>query len=68
MTGLEVEKCHIMEIACLITDKYLKPVSNCLNVVVHQSDEILENMSDWCKEQHKKVNMYLSLIIIMYLC
>ncbi|XP_020291659.1 probable oligoribonuclease isoform X2 [Pseudomyrmex gracilis] len=57
MTGLEVEKCHIMEIACLITDKYLKPVSNCLNVVVHQSDEILENMSDWCKEQHKKTGL-----------
>jgi len=55
MTGLEVETCHILEIACLITDKQLTPKSDCLNIVVHQSDEILENMSKWCQIQHKKV-------------
>lgn len=55
MTGLEVETCHIMEIACLITDEQLTPKSDCLNIVVHQSDEILETMSKWCQVQHKKV-------------
>lgn len=54
MTGLEVEKCHILELACLITDEQLKPASDCLNIIIHQSDEILENMSNWCKVQHKK--------------
>lgn len=55
MTGLEVEQCHILELACLITDEQLKPMSDCLNIIIHQTDEILENMSNWCKVQHKKV-------------
>lgn len=54
MTGLEVEQCHILELACLITDEQLKPMSDCLNIIIHQTDEILENMSNWCKVQHKK--------------
>lgn len=54
MTGLEVETCHILEIACLITNKELIPKSDCLNIVIHQSNEILENMSKWCQKQHKK--------------
>ncbi|XP_072761706.1 probable oligoribonuclease isoform X1 [Anoplolepis gracilipes] len=57
MTGLDVEKCHILEIACLITDEQLKPVSNCLNIIINHSNEILENMSDWCKVQHKKTDL-----------
>lgn len=54
MTGLEVEQCHILELACLITDEQLKPVSDCLNIIIHQTDQVLENMSNWCKVQHKK--------------
>lgn len=57
MTGLVPENCHILEIACLITNEHLTPVSEYLNIVIHQSDEILETMSDWCKIQHKKVNI-----------
>lgn len=57
MTGLDVEKCHIMEIACLITDEHLHSVSDCLNLVIYQPREILENMSDWCKVQHKKTGL-----------
>lgn len=58
MTGLDVEKCHILEIACLITDEDLTLMSDCLNIVVHQPNEILENMSDWCKVQHKKAIIF----------
>ncbi|KAL6261198.1 probable oligoribonuclease [Pogonomyrmex barbatus] len=54
MTGLDVEKCHILEVACFITDEQLELASDYLNIVVHQPDEILENMSDWCKLYHKK--------------
>ena len=57
MTGLEVERCHILELACLITDEQLRPASDYLNIIIHQSDEILENMSDWCKVQHKKTGL-----------
>jgi len=54
MTGLEVETCHILEIACFITDEQLQLASDDLNIVVHQPDEVLKNMSDWCKLQHRK--------------
>lgn len=70
MTGLEVEKYHILEIACLITDQNLSPVSDYLDIVIHQSDEILNNMTDWCKTQHKKAiihNYYINVIVIHFI-
>lgn len=54
MTGLEVETCHILEVACFITDEQLELASDDLNIVIHQSDKILENMSDWCNLHHSK--------------
>lgn len=54
MTGLEVETCHILEVACFITDQELELTSDYLNIVIHQSGEVLKNMSEWCKLQHKK--------------
>lgn len=58
MTGLDVDTSHILEVACVITDNNLKIVSQDLNIVIHQPDEILENMSKWCVEVHKKVCKY----------
>ncbi|XP_071575025.1 oligoribonuclease-like isoform X2 [Temnothorax nylanderi] len=57
MTGLEVDKHHILEIACIVTDKKLKIVSEELNIVIHQPDTILENMNEWCKENHTKTGL-----------
>ncbi|XP_011165727.1 probable oligoribonuclease [Solenopsis invicta] len=57
MTGLDVDKDHILEIACLVTDKNLNVISEDLNIVIHQSDIILENMNDWCKENHTKTGL-----------
>ncbi|XP_011172675.1 probable oligoribonuclease [Solenopsis invicta] len=54
MTGLEVETCHILEVACFVTDEHLELASDYLNIVIYQSDKVLQNMSDWCKLQHKK--------------
>ncbi|EFN83341.1 Oligoribonuclease, mitochondrial [Harpegnathos saltator] len=54
MTGLDVENNHILEIACLITDENLISVDDYLNLIIYQPNEILENMTDWCKVQHKK--------------
>lgn len=56
MTGLDVDKDHILEIACIVTDKKLNIISEELNIVIHQPDAILENMNDWCKENHTKVS------------
>lgn len=55
MTGLDVFKDHILEVACLITDEKLNIKSSTFSQIVHQSDEILNEMNDWCKINHKKV-------------
>ncbi|KAL0100431.1 hypothetical protein PUN28_019640 [Cardiocondyla obscurior] len=57
MTGLHVETCHILELACFVTDEQLEIASDHLDIVIHQSNEVLENMSDWCKLQHKKTGL-----------
>ncbi|KAH7945039.1 hypothetical protein HPB49_005622 [Dermacentor silvarum] len=54
LTGLNLETGRIMEVACLVTDKDLNPLSGGLNLVLHQPDDILEEMGDWCKEHHGK--------------
>ncbi|XP_076391958.1 putative oligoribonuclease isoform X3 [Megachile rotundata] len=57
MTGLDINTDYILEIACLITDKNLQVISKDLNIVVHQPDEILNNMNDWCLQTHKKTGL-----------
>jgi len=66
MTGLEVETCHILEVACFITDQELQLTSDYLNIVIHQSDEVLKNMSEWCKLQHRKVIIFPSSPLILF--
>ncbi|CAK9830684.1 orn [Anthophora retusa] len=55
MTGLDISTSHILEVACLITDRNLEIISEDLNIVIHQSDEILDNMNDWCLTNHKRL-------------
>lgn len=55
MTGLDIEKDHILEIACLITDNSLKIISDELCIVIHQSDKILDSMNEWSRKHHKIV-------------
>jgi oligoribonuclease len=52
MTGLNVAEDCILEIAAVITDKDLNLIAEGPSLVIHQSDEILESMNDWCKKQH----------------
>ncbi|CAL1688461.1 unnamed protein product [Lasius platythorax] len=53
MTGLDIEKDHILEIACIVTDKTLKIISKELNIIIHQSNIILDNMNAWSLRQHR---------------
>ncbi|XP_054006837.1 probable oligoribonuclease [Hylaeus anthracinus] len=57
MTGIDVNTNHILEVACLITNKNLEVVSTDLNIVIHQPDEILENMTQWCIKNHTKTGL-----------
>lgn len=52
MTGLDVDKDKIMEIACLITDADLDVVATGPDIIIHQPNEILKNMNPWCISQH----------------
>ena len=53
MTGLDVTQDVILEIAVAVTDKNLEIIAEGPSLVIHQSNEILESMNDWCKKQHK---------------
>lgn len=52
MTGLDVSKDKILEIAVVVTDKDLALVAEGPSLVIHYSQEILDAMNDWCKKQH----------------
>ena len=54
MTGLDVEKETILEIACIITEGNLNIVERGPNLIIHHEDEILNNMNAWCIEHHGK--------------
>ncbi|WGE89637.1 oligoribonuclease [Actinobacillus arthritidis] len=52
MTGLDPEKERIIEVATIITDKDLNILAEGPVLTVHQSDELLNKMSDWCIKTH----------------
>lgn len=54
MTGLEPEVDVILEIATIITDSELNILAQGPTFAVHQSDEVLNSMNEWCIEHHGK--------------
>ncbi|XP_037136377.1 small fragment nuclease isoform X1 [Syngnathus acus] len=54
MTGLDIENDTILEMACMITDSNLNVLAEGPNLIINQSNEQLESMSEWCKEHHGK--------------
>lgn len=54
MTGLDPEQDVILEIASVVTDSELNIIAEGPVFAIHQSDDVLENMSEWCIEQHGK--------------
>jgi oligoribonuclease len=54
MTGLEPNVDVILEIASIITDSHLNILAEGPVFAIHQSDEVLDNMSEWCVEHHGK--------------
>lgn len=55
MSGLDVQKDKIMEIACLVTDDQLNILSELEPIIVHQPNSVLDSMSEWCQTTHAKV-------------
>lgn len=52
MTGLNIEDDRIIEIACIITDGSLSKSVEGPDFVIHQSQECLDKMGEWCQNHH----------------
>jgi oligoribonuclease len=53
MSGLDVARCRILEVAAIVTDGELRPLET-YEAIVFQPPEVLEAMDEWCKENHGK--------------
>ncbi|MDX2421638.1 MAG: oligoribonuclease [Amphritea sp.] len=54
MTGLDPEHDRIIEIATIVTDSQLNILAEGPNLVIHQSNALLDGMDEWCTNQHGK--------------
>lgn len=52
MTGLEPETDRIIEIASIVTDSELNILAEGPVIAIHQSDDVLAGMDDWCTNTH----------------
>ncbi len=52
MTGLDPEKDVIIEMATIVTDSELNVLAEGPVIAVHQSDEALAGMDEWCTRTH----------------
>ncbi|MCA9705284.1 MAG: oligoribonuclease [Myxococcales bacterium] len=52
MSGLDPERCRILELATIVTNGDLEVLAEGPDLVVHQPDEVLDAMDDWCTRHH----------------
>ncbi|KAF5296760.1 hypothetical protein FQR65_LT10161 [Abscondita terminalis] len=57
MTGLDIEKDRIMEVASAVTDSQLNVIAEFPSIILHVPDDILGIMNEWCIKQHKKTGL-----------
>jgi oligoribonuclease len=50
MSGLDPDRCVILEIATVVTDEDLNVVAEGPDLVVHQDEAALESLSEWSRE------------------
>lgn len=51
MSGLDEKKCHILEVAVIVTDIDFNELET-YQRIVYQPPAVLEAMDDWCKKTH----------------
>ena len=54
MTGLDVERHTIVEIACIVTDSDLTPLDDGIDIVIHQGPDAMAQMDDFVRKMHTK--------------
>ena len=52
MSGLDPDRCKILEIATIVTDGDLNIVAEGPDIVVHQPDAVLDAIDEWCTTHH----------------
>jgi len=52
MSGLDINKEHIIEMACIITDADLNLLAQGPNLIIHQPDSVLDAMDEWNTTHH----------------
>ena len=52
MTGLDPVNDRILEIATIVTDGQLNILEEGPVIAVHQGDEVLDAMNEWCVNTH----------------
>ena len=52
MTGLELSRDALIEIAVVVTDAELRPLDDGLDIVIHTADDVLDTMVPFVKEMH----------------
>lgn len=57
MTGLNPDRDRIIEVAMIITDKDLNVLAQSEVYAVHQSDEVLDGMDEWCTATHGRTGL-----------
>ncbi len=58
MTGLNPDTDRILEIATLVTDKYLRVLATGPELVIHQPESVLEAMDEWNTEHHTQSGLW----------
>ncbi|GAB2477595.1 oligoribonuclease [Jatrophihabitans fulvus] len=53
MTGLDLHKDALIELAVVVTDAELTPLDDGLDVIVHASDELLDGMIPFVRDMHE---------------
>ena len=61
MTGLDVRRHVIVEIAVLVTDAALTPLDDGIDLVVHQPDTALAEMDDYVRNMHTRSGLILEI-------
>ena len=52
MSGLDPNRHRVLEIATVVTDTQLQVVAEGPDIVVHQPQEVLDDMDEWCTQTH----------------
>jgi oligoribonuclease len=52
MTGLDIEKDEICEVAVIVTDGELKPLDDGIQIVIKPSDKAMANMGEFVTQMH----------------